>query len=94
MKGGISIKKLPSLVPFMLLLLVIFLLSLYLFTGNSILDDNFLLSTTLLVLILTFITSLFSKRDFFKKVSYIISILLFIIFIVYVSIFLTFWNTP
>lgn len=94
MKGGICIKKLSSLVPFILLLVAIVLLGLYLFTGNRIIDDNFLMSTTLLVLILTFITSLFSKKDFFQKVSCIISVLLFIIFLVYFAVSLIFWNTP
>ncbi|AAT59217.1 hypothetical protein BCJMU51_0892 [Bacillus cereus] len=94
MKGGICIKKLSSFVPFILLLVGIVLLGLYLFTGNRIIDDNFLISTTLLVLVLTFITSLFSKKDFFQKFSCIISVLLFIIFIAYFAISLLFWSTP
>jgi hypothetical protein len=94
MKGGICIKKLSSFVPFILLLMVIVLLGLYLFTGNRIVDDNLLMSTTLLVLILTFITSLFAKKDFFQKFSCIMSVLLFIIFLVYFVITSIFWNTP
>ncbi|WP_274307444.1 hypothetical protein [Solibacillus daqui] len=87
-------KQSMGLLSFISLIVGLIFLGVYITTGNSFIDDNITMLLGFTFLILSFVLSLFSKKDKLGRVSLYVFPILVVIYLLFFGVMSLFWNTP
>ncbi|MER1956796.1 MAG: hypothetical protein ABS942_05410 [Solibacillus sp.] len=92
--AALQSKQSMGLLSFISLIVGLISLGVYIFTGDSFIDDNITMLLGFTFLVLSFILSLFSKKDKLGRVSLYVSPILMVIYLLFFGVMSLFWNTP
>ncbi|MBK3496357.1 hypothetical protein JFL43_16115 [Viridibacillus sp. YIM B01967] len=83
-----------GLVSFVSLIIGLISIVIYILTGNSFINDGITMLFGFIFLILSFVLSLFSKKDKFGRISLYIVPVLLVIYLLFFVVMSLFWNQP
>ncbi|GAA0493877.1 hypothetical protein GCM10008986_20460 [Salinibacillus aidingensis] len=83
-----------GLVSFISLIIGIISSVIYILTGNSFINDSLTMLFSFVFLILSFVLSLFSKKDKFGRISLYIFPVLLVIYLLFFGVMSVFWKQP
>ncbi len=92
--AALQSKQSMGLLSFISLIVGLIFLGVYITTGNSFIDDNITMLLGFTFLILSFVLSLFSKKDKLGRVSLYVFPILVVIYLLFFGVMSLFWNTP
>ena len=87
-------KQRMGLLSFISLIIGLISLGVYIFTGYSFFNDNMIMLLGFTFLILSFVLSLFSKKEKLGRISLYVFPILTIIYLLFFGVISLFWNTP
>ncbi len=92
--AALQSKQNIGLLSFISLIVGLISLGVYIFTGDSFIDDNITMLLGFTFLVLSFVLSLFSKKDKLGRVSLYVFPILTVIYLLFFGVMSLFWNTP
>ncbi|ATP40040.1 hypothetical protein CSE16_08255 [Solibacillus sp. R5-41] len=87
-------KQSMGMLSFISLIVGLISLCVYIFTGDSFIDDNITMLLGFTFLVLSFVLSLFSKKDKLGRISLYVFLILAVIYLLFFGVMSLFWNTP
>ncbi|MEK4699386.1 hypothetical protein MKX47_07280 [Solibacillus sp. FSL R7-0668] len=87
-------KRSVGMLSFISLIIGLIFLGVYIFTGNSLINDNITMLLGFILLALSFVLSLFSKKDKFGRISLYGFPILVVIYLLFFGVMSLFWNIP
>lgn len=87
-------KQTMGLLSFVSLIVGLISLGVYIFTGDSFMDDSITMLLGFTFLVLSFVLSLFSKKDKLGRISLYVFPILAVIYLLFFGVMSLFWNTP
>ncbi|MFD2761576.1 hypothetical protein [Lentibacillus juripiscarius] len=83
-----------GLVSFISLIIGLISIVVYIFTGNSFINDSITMLFSFIFLMLSFVLSLFSKKDKFGRISLFVFPVLLVIYLLFFGVMSLFWDQP
>ncbi|EKE30745.1 hypothetical protein MJ3_12285 [Salimicrobium jeotgali] len=86
-------KRSVGMLSFFILIVGLVFLGVYIFTGDSFIDDGITMPLGFIFLALSFVLSLFSRKDKFGRVPLFVFPIIAVIYLLFFGIISLFWNT-